>query len=79
MESTLLFAILTPVLGAFLLPLLGLYSSKARNVFALVLVCLSFTASALLLGPVFSGKTTTVFIPAVLGMDLIFSADALGD
>lgn len=78
MESILLFAILTPVLGAFLLPLLGLYSAKVRNVLAIVLVCLSFTASALLLGEVLSGKTTTVFIPAILGMDLIFTADALG-
>lgn len=78
MENTLLFAVLTPVLGAFLLPLIGLVSSKIRNVFALVLVFLSFAASILLLGPVLSGKTTTVFIPAVFGLDLIFSADALG-
>ncbi len=78
MESILMFAVLTPVLGAFLLPLLGLYSEKARNVSALVLIGLSFTASALLLGPVLSGETITIFIPAILGMDLIFSADALG-
>ncbi len=78
MERMLLFAILTPVLGAFLLPLFGLYSSKVRNVFAFVLVFLSFITSTLLLGPILSGKTTTVFVPAVFGMDLIFSADALG-
>ena len=78
MESILLFAVFTPVLGAFLLALLGLYFPKTRNVSALILVCLSFTASALLLGSVFSGETTTVFIPTILGMDLIFSADALG-
>lgn len=78
MENALLFAVLTPVLGAFLLPLCGLFSSKIRNVFAVVLVFLSLIASTLLLGPILSGKTATVFIPAVFGMDLIFSADALG-
>ncbi len=78
MENALLFAVLTPVLGAFLLPLIGVFSSKIRNVFTLVLLFLSFTASILLLGPILSGKTTTVFIPAVFGMDIIFSADALG-
>lgn len=78
MESILLFAILTPVLGAFLLPLLGRSSAKVRNGSAIVLISLSFIASVLLLGEVLSGKTTTVFISAILGMDLIFSADALG-
>ena len=78
MESILLTAILVPVSGAFLLPVLGLYSSKIRNVFALALVSLSFIASALLLGAVLSGKIATIFIPAIFGMDLIFSADALG-
>lgn len=78
MENTLLFAVLAPVLGAFLLPLIGFYSFKIRNAFALVLVFLSFIASILLLGPILSGETTTIFSPTVFGLDFILSADALG-
>ncbi len=78
MENMLLFAVLAPVIGALLLPLIGIYSFKIRNVFAFVFVFLSFMASCILLGPVLSGKITTFFVPAVFGLDITLSADALG-
>ena len=78
MENTLLFAVLAPVLGAFSLPLIGLYFPKARNIFAFVFVLLSLIASAVLLKPVLAGETVTFFGNGVFGLDLILSADALG-
>lgn len=78
MENTLLIAVLAPVLGAFLLPLIGYYSFKTRNVLALAFVALSFIASAMQLGPIVTGKATTLFFPTVFGLDIILRADALG-
>lgn len=78
MENTLLFAVLTPVLGAFLLPLIGCYSSKVRNIFAFVLVLLSLFASSLLLKPILTGETALFIGSGVFGLDLILNADALG-
>lgn len=78
MENTLVFAVLSPVLGAFLLPLFGLYSSKARNVFAFIFVLLSLIASSILLRPVLAGETVVFTGPGVFGLDLILGADALG-
>ncbi|NLY75070.1 MAG: NADH-quinone oxidoreductase subunit L [Firmicutes bacterium] len=78
MENALLVAILAPILGAFTLPLLGMHSAKARNAVAAALLFLSFGASLLLLKPSLSGDIVTVFKPAGFGLDLIFSADALG-
>lgn len=78
MENTLLFAVLTPVLGAFLLPLIGFYSSKARNISAFGFVLLSLIASSLLLKPVLAGETVLLTGYGIFGLDLILSADALG-
>lgn len=78
MENTLLFTVLTPVLGAFLIPLIGVYSSKARNIFAFGFVLLSLFASSLLLRPVLTGETVLFSGSGVFGLDLILSADALG-
>ena len=71
-------AILLPTAGAFVLPVIGRFSTKARNAIALLLVTASFGASLSLLGPVLSDKITTFSLAMPLGFDMIFTADALG-
>jgi NADH:ubiquinone oxidoreductase subunit 5 (subunit L)/multisubunit Na+/H+ antiporter MnhA subunit len=78
MESIILVAIFLPVLGSFLLPIIGRFSAKARNITAFLLILGSFGASLSLVFPVLSGVTETFSFPIPLGFDLIFNADALG-
>ncbi|HEX3045937.1 MAG TPA: NADH-quinone oxidoreductase subunit L [Bacillota bacterium] len=78
MESIILLAIFLPVLGSFLLPIIGRFSAKARNITAFLLVLGSFSASLSLVFPVLSGETPTFSFPIPLGFDFIFAADALG-
>ncbi len=78
MENVMLYAILIPIVGALILPLIGKVSAQIRNLLALLLVAASFVASASLVGLVFSGKTINFFVPFVFGFDLNFTADALG-
>jgi proton-translocating NADH-quinone oxidoreductase chain N len=75
-EAVLLLLIFCPVLGAFVLPLLGAASEKLRNVAALVMVVVSFVCSLLLLGPVGRGQTVTVTFGFAPGFGL-FHADML--
>ena len=78
MEQMILLAILVPILGAFLLPIIGMYAPKVRNAMALVFIAASFMASAALVSPVLAGQSPTFVLPLPLGLDLIFTADALG-
>jgi NADH:ubiquinone oxidoreductase subunit 5 (subunit L)/multisubunit Na+/H+ antiporter MnhA subunit len=83
MEIMMLLAILLPLLGAFILPVIGKFSAKVRNGLAFLLVAASCGASASLIGPVLSNKVTTFVLSLPLGplgsaFDLVFTADALG-
>ncbi|MGE5581279.1 MAG: NADH-quinone oxidoreductase subunit L [Bacillota bacterium] len=78
MEKAILFAIFIPVIGAFVLPLIGHFSAKARNLAAFLLVAASFLSSVSLIFPVLSGVTSVFSLKLPLGFDLIFAADALG-
>jgi NADH:ubiquinone oxidoreductase subunit 5 (subunit L)/multisubunit Na+/H+ antiporter MnhA subunit len=78
MEYLILLAVLVPILGAFILPLIGWYAPKIRNLTALALVTISCGASALLVKPVLAGHIPTMTFPFPLGFDLILTADALG-
>ncbi|MCL6588421.1 MAG: NADH-quinone oxidoreductase subunit L [Firmicutes bacterium] len=78
MESIILLAIFLPILGSFLLPIIGRFSVKARNITAFLLILGSFGASLSLVFPVVSETTATFFLSIPLGFDLIFTADALG-
>jgi NADH:ubiquinone oxidoreductase subunit 5 (subunit L)/multisubunit Na+/H+ antiporter MnhA subunit len=78
MENVMLYAILIPILGALILPLIGKVSAQIRNLLAFLLVAASFVASASLVGLVFFGKKIDFFVPLAFGFDLNFTADALG-
>jgi NADH:ubiquinone oxidoreductase subunit 5 (subunit L)/multisubunit Na+/H+ antiporter MnhA subunit len=85
METVLLLTFAIPISGAFLLPLVGRYSTRLRNVLAFLLVAASLTASAVLVGPVLSKTVVSFAIPLsfpgfeiLKGFDPVFSADALG-
>ncbi|MBF0502371.1 MAG: NADH-quinone oxidoreductase subunit L [Candidatus Riflebacteria bacterium] len=77
MSSTLLLAaVLVPVLGSPVLPLIGSYSERARNLSALVLVLISLAASTALLPVIRTGEN--VFTGSVLSLGpTIFHADML--
>lgn len=78
METAMLLAILSPICGAFLLPLAGRFSSKIRNFLAFFLVALSLGASISLIQPILAGQTAVFTYAIPFGLDLIFRADALG-
>jgi len=85
MEHTtlLVLAVFIPVIGSFLLPLLGRMSPRARNAVAFLLVAAALLCSIGLLPVVWGGKTVTVSLTgflasqAPLGIDFKLQADAL--
>ena len=77
MRGLLLSCILTPLLGAFLLPLIGRRSEKARNAFALVFVLTALIGSCAFLPTVLAGNSVSVQAALPLGLSFGFKADAL--
>lgn len=79
MESGLwaVFAVFVPLLGAFLLPLVGRASTLARNICALVLVLASLAASIALVPQALAGGTASFQLAGPLGLSLHLEADAL--
>lgn len=75
-ESLILLAVFVPVLGSFLLPLLGKLSETLRNVLALLMVLVSLVCSFALLPTVLSGGTVTAIYSQSLSMNY-FYADGL--
>ena len=77
MQATLLVCILTPLIGAFVLPLIGRKSPALRNVFSLLFVLAALVCSASLLPAVLGGEKPLVRWELPLGLSLGFQADAL--
>lgn len=77
MQGALLVCILTPLLGAFLLPLVGKRAPRLRNALSLVFVLAAFVGSALLLPSVLGGEKPLVRWELPLGLSFGFQADAL--
>jgi proton-translocating NADH-quinone oxidoreductase chain N len=73
----LLGCIFIPVLGSFLLPVIGRASEFARNLTALIMVSASLVFSILLAGPVLAGRVITISHELPLGFNFILTADAL--
>jgi proton-translocating NADH-quinone oxidoreductase chain N len=69
-------AVCVPIVGAFLLPLVGTVSKGARNVSALALVGFSLLCSCGLIAPVLNGETVAISIP-FLGGNNLFLGDSL--
>lgn len=69
--------ILVPVIGAFILPLLGRISAGLRNIMALLFVLTSFICAALALPQAISGNPLIVTVSLPLGLSFGFLGDAL--
>ncbi len=70
-------AVFAPVIGAFLLPILGRLSARLRNGAALLLVAVPLLISASLVPQLLAGNTVTAFVSLPLGFNLAFAADGL--
>lgn len=76
-QGILLLCILTPLVGAFLLPLFGRVSSVLRNIAALVFVLVSFLCACLMVQFVISGAPVSLRMELPLGLSIGFLADGL--
>jgi len=77
-NEILLFCIVfVPVIGSFILPVIGRFSKLSRNLLALVFVLTSVIFSFILLPEVISGKTVTFNYPLIPGISFILHADML--
>lgn len=77
MNGPLLLAILTPLIGAFVLPPVGKASERLRDVLAVLLVLVAFICSAALLPSALAGKPAFFHVWLPLGMSFGFLADSL--
>jgi NADH:ubiquinone oxidoreductase subunit 5 (subunit L)/multisubunit Na+/H+ antiporter MnhA subunit len=77
MTGLLLLAILTPIVGAFLLPLVGRASEKLRNILALLFVLVAFLCSVIMLPSALAGDPTYIHVWLPLGLSFGFLADSL--
>ena len=75
--AVLLICVLVPLVGAFLLPLLGRVLVRLRNWFALALVLTSLVCSILLIPGALAGDTVKFAVDGPLGISFALSADAL--
>ena len=75
-ETILGILVLTPLVGAFVLPLAARISESFRNILALAMVGVSFVCAALLVPAVVAGGTVTINVPLAIG-DTLFYADGL--
>ncbi len=74
---TVLFAVLLPTIGAFILPLAGKVSKLLRNILALLLVSCSFILSLILIPSALSGHIESFRVAFPLGLDFVLAADPL--
>jgi len=77
MVALLMLAILTPVLGAFLLPFAGKASVKLRDALALLFVVVPFLCSAALIPSALAGQPAYYHVDLPLGLSFGFLADGL--
>ena len=69
--------VFVPVLGAFILPLLGTISVRLRNLLALLLVSVSFVGAAMALPSALSAQPIQINIPLPLNLNFGFLGDGL--
>ncbi len=73
----LLCIVFVPILGAFVLPLLGRFSKSLRNISSLILILIPLIFSISLVPSALNGNVTIINIPLVLGFNFVFNADLL--
>lgn len=66
-----------PLLGAFLLPLIGKFSPRVRNLAALIMVLLTFSSAAACLPAALDGAPYSFTLNLPMGFDCMLVADAL--
>jgi proton-translocating NADH-quinone oxidoreductase chain N len=76
-NAVILSIVFIPVIGAFILPLVGWISKSARNYLSFFFILSSFVLSAALIPLVISGKTATFGMPLAFGFNMVFTADGL--
>ncbi len=76
-EYILLSIVCVPVIGAFLLPVVGKISLRLRNWLALSFVAASLVCSLTLISPVLSGKIISLTKQFALGINFSLTADSL--
>jgi NADH:ubiquinone oxidoreductase subunit 5 (subunit L)/multisubunit Na+/H+ antiporter MnhA subunit len=75
--SCILLAIFVPIAGSFLLPCVGWYSARLRNLLALLLVLFPLTIALSLFPAALAGDIARVFVPLPLGLNFALTGDAL--
>ena len=75
--ALLLICVLTPLAGAFLLPLLGRLSTRLRNICALAMVLVSLACAIALVPEAVSGRVGSFAFNGPLGISFTLTADAL--
>jgi proton-translocating NADH-quinone oxidoreductase chain N len=73
----LLSTVFVPVIGAFLLPVIGRFSKISRNILALGLIAASFVFSLIMIQPVLAGHTIIINKQLLLGLNFVLVADQL--
>lgn len=76
-NNFLLWIVCVPTIGAFILPIIGKISAKARNISALLFVMTSLVLSASILPVVLEGNIINISIPFTLGFNFVLTADCL--
>ncbi|MDD2220690.1 MAG: NADH-quinone oxidoreductase subunit L [Clostridia bacterium] len=76
-QGILLVCIFVPLIGAFILPLVGKASPRARNLLALLFVLTAFVSAAICLPQAMSGNPIRIWVELPLGLSFGFLADAL--
>jgi len=69
--------VILPMAGSILIPAIGWFSQKTRNIFSLLLILCSFLLSLSLLPLVFSGQTINVAKHFSMGFNFSLTADSL--
>ena len=75
--ALLLICVLTPLAGAFLLPLLGRIAARLRNICALAMVLVSLACAIALVPEAVSGRVGSFAFNGPLGISFTLTADAL--
>jgi proton-translocating NADH-quinone oxidoreductase chain N len=75
--AALLYIVFVPVLGSALLPLIGRFSERSRNLASLIFVLISLVFSLMLAPSVLSGKEITISWQLPLGLNFVLTADML--
>jgi len=76
-RTTILLATFVPVFGSFLLPWIGWFSIRLRNLLALFLVLTPLVIAFEMLPGALAGNIANVFVPLPLGLDFALTGDAL--